>query len=46
VRPVEAEQFDFDVMAGELKRELPGALTVARLRADLVDRVLDGRPSA
>jgi hypothetical protein len=36
----EAEQFGFDVVAGELKRELLGALTVTRLRVDLVDGVL------
>src|ERR1700723_496859 len=29
-----AEQFGFDVVAGELDRELLGALTVARLRED------------
>jgi hypothetical protein len=38
----EAEQFGFDVVAGELERELPGALTVTRLRVDFVDGVLDG----
>jgi hypothetical protein len=30
----EAEQFGFDVVAGELERELLGALTVTRLRED------------
>jgi hypothetical protein len=38
----EAEQFGFDVMAGELERELAGALTVTGLRVDLVDGVLYG----
>jgi hypothetical protein len=38
----EAEQFDFDVMVGELKRELMSALGVTRLRKDLVDGLLDG----
>jgi hypothetical protein len=33
----EAEQFGFDVVAGELEREFLGALTVTRLREDLVD---------
>ena len=30
----EAEQFGFDVVAGELERELLGALTVTRPRED------------
>jgi hypothetical protein len=38
----EAEQFGFDVVAGEFERELLGAFTVTRLREDLVDRVLNG----
>jgi hypothetical protein len=38
----EAEQFGFDVVAGELERELPSAFTVTRLREDLVDCVLNG----
>jgi hypothetical protein len=38
----EAEQFDFDVVAGELERELLGALTVTRLREDLVDCMPNG----
>ena len=35
----EAKQFGFDVVAGELKRELLGAFTVTRLCEDLLDRV-------
>jgi hypothetical protein len=38
----EAEQFGFDVVAGELERELLSAFTVTRLREDLIDRVLNG----
>ena len=38
----EAEQFGFDVVAGELDRELLGALTVARLRKDLFNGLPDG----
>ncbi|HTF72146.1 MAG TPA: hypothetical protein VK638_56705, partial [Edaphobacter sp.] len=34
----EAEQFGFDVVAGELERELLGTFTVTGLREDLVDR--------
>jgi hypothetical protein len=34
-----AEQFGFDVVAGELERELLGALTATRPREDLVDGV-------
>ena len=34
----EAEQFGFDVVAGEFERELLSALTVTRLRVDLVER--------
>jgi hypothetical protein len=38
----EAEQFGFDVVAGEPERELLGALTVTRLREDLVESMPDG----
>jgi hypothetical protein len=38
----EAEQFGLDVVAGELERELLGALMRTRLRGDLVDRLFDG----
>ena len=38
----EVEQFGFDVVTGELERELLGALTVTRLRVDLVYSVPDG----
>jgi hypothetical protein len=38
----EAEQFGFDVVAGELDRELLGALTIARLREDLINGLPDG----
>jgi hypothetical protein len=37
----EAEQFGLYVVAGELARELPGALTVTRLSVDLVDGTPD-----
>jgi hypothetical protein len=37
----EAKQFGFDVVAGELERELLGALTVTRLREDLVESMPD-----
>jgi hypothetical protein len=37
----EAEQFGFDVVACELDRKFLGALTVARLRKDLVNSVPD-----
>ena len=39
----EAEQFGFDVVAGELERELLHAFTVTRLHPDSVDGLLDGR---
>jgi hypothetical protein len=36
----EAKQFGFYIVAGELEREPPRALTVPRLREDLVDGVI------
>jgi hypothetical protein len=36
-----AEQFGFDVVAGEFDRELLGALTVARLGKDLINGIPD-----
>jgi hypothetical protein len=38
----EAEQFGFDVVAGELERELLGSLTVTRLGEDLLEGLLNG----
>ena len=37
----EVEQFGFDVVAGELERELLSAFTVTRLREDVLDGVLN-----
>ena len=37
----EAKQFGFDVVAGELERELLGAFVVTRLRKDLIDGMPD-----
>jgi hypothetical protein len=38
----ETEQFGFDVVSGELERELLGTFTVTRLCEDLVDSVPNG----